>query len=599
MFPWEQLQVSRALQEKLRILTEWQGVHTELVDEEKLDGILRFVEENHFDLHLITDRKGQVLGAFAGEIDEQILIEWDEIRPTNGKVLSGLRWLFFGQSIHIKNLSLLEKYLFARYGFDLYVKADVESEEAVLYFPEVENGRLNRQEMMDDGYSFHSLIQFDPTNRIQEIESKLKEVITHQVEERRKEKALLIGLELTRTKGKGHYTLDESLAELERLTDTAGAEVVGIVTQTRETPQPAMYLGEGKVLELKYQVYLEQIDLLIFDDELTPAQQRNLEQIMPVKIVDRSRLILDIFAQHAQTREGKLQVELAQMKYMLPRLMGMGTQLSRLGGGIGTRGPGETKLEVDRRRIRKRIQDLEREIKEVAELRKLHHQGRKLPVIALVGYTNAGKSTLLNQLTRADVLAENKLFATLDPTMRKLELGSSSVLLSDTVGFIQKLPHHLVAAFRATLEEVQRADLLLHVVDASHLERDLQMRTVLDVLGDLEVLTKPMITVFNKVDLIDANESQYLEERIQPSTVISAITGEGVEELLDLIRREVEKDFLEIAIVLPYDQGSWVEKLHRMGNVVKEEYRNEGIYLEVKVEPSLVGQLQRYVIEDF
>ncbi|AZR74221.1 GTPase HflX [Anoxybacter fermentans] len=594
MFPLDKLKVSRKIYEKLEEMIQWSDIHTELISSKKLEKVKDFVFKNDINLHLITNRRGQILGVFPGEMDETILREWEEITFNNAQSLSGLRWLIFGVDLEIYNLTLKEKYIFVRYGFDLYLKADLRTNEAMIFYPEVCEGFLSRSFVSEGSYSLCDLTHLDPEYRIEEIEAELKEGSSHLIQEGLKERALLVGLDLP--VNKDQYSLEESLAELKQLTLTAGAEVVGMIIQKRDAPHPAFYIGQGKAVELKYRAYLEQIDLIIFDDELTPAQQRNLEELIEVKIVDRSRLILDIFAQHARTREGKLQVELAQLKYMLPRLTGLGSKLSRLGGGIGTRGPGETKLEVDRRRIRKRIQDLEKEIKQLAGLRELHQQNRNLPVVALVGYTNAGKSTLLNKLTNAGVLSEDKLFATLDPTMRKLDLGSSAVLLSDTVGFIQKLPHHLIAAFRATLEEVQRADILLHIVDASHSERELQMRTVWNVLGDLEVLEKPIITVFNKADLISTNEAEYLRERIRPSAVISALTGEGIEDLLDLIRKEVERDFKELEVIFPYNQGGWVEKLHKTANVLKEEYRNEGIYMKVKVDPILAGQLEEYVI---
>jgi GTP-binding protein HflX len=585
MFPWDQLVISKSIREKLEAMTEWPEVHTEIIVPEKLERIQWFLDETGTVLNLITDRKGKIEGAFIGGVDEAVFASWTGIHPTKGRTLQGLRWLIFGIGLDVDgDLEIRERYVAARYGLDLVVKADLESNRASIFYPEVKKGRLSKAFDQEDGYTVENLLTIHPNRQVQQLESLLKEDITHVVGDE-KEKALLIGLDLPARSRKGLYSVKESLAE-----------VMGQVVQSLDAPHSTYYLGAGKASELKYRIYLENIDLVIFDDELSPAQQRNLEELLLVKIVDRSRLILDIFAQHARTREGKLQVELAQLKYMLPRLSGMGQQLSRLGGGIGTRGPGETKLEADRQRLRKRIHDLEVEIQSVAELRELHHQGRKLPVVALVGYTNAGKSTLLNRLTQAGVLAENKLFATLDPTMRKLELGSSAVLLSDTVGFIQKLPHHLIAAFRATLEEVQRADLLLHVVDASHSERELQMQTVLDVLGDLEVLNKPIITVFNKSDLIEENDAQYLRERFRPSAPVSALTGQGLPEFLDLIRTEVEQSFRELAVMLPYNQGSWVERLHKTASVLREEYENEGIYLEVKVEPALAGQLEQYIV---
>ena len=331
------------------------------------------------------------------------------------------------------------------------------------------------------------------------------------------EKTILVGMDWGQIKG--GWTAEDSLEELKQLADTAGAVVVNRFIQRRAKPDPAFFIGKGKVQELALYAQQENIDLCIFDDELTPVQQRNLELSLGVKIIDRTALILDIFAQRAHSREGKLQVELAQMRYRLPRLSGKGTELSRLGGGIGTRGPGETKLEVDRRRVRTRINDIEKELALVLQQRQQQRQRRKdneVPLIALVGYTNAGKSTLLNALTDAGVLAENKLFATLDPTTRSVTLpDGETILFSDTVGFIQKLPHQLVAAFRATLEEVVEADLLLHVVDASHSQREAQEQAVYEVLKELKVAEKPMLLVFNKADRMEAGEPAEVERLLR------------------------------------------------------------------------------------
>jgi GTP-binding protein HflX len=315
------------------------------------------------------------------------------------------------------------------------------------------------------------------------------------------DKVLIVGTDIDKTQ-----KVEETLQELERLVETAGGETVGRIIQRREAPDPATYIGKGKLEELKALQAETQATTVIFDDQLSPAQQRNLERALEVKVLDRTALILDIFAQRARSHEGKLQVELAQMRYTLPRLGGKGLILSRLGGGIGTRGPGETKLEVDRRRIRSKIHDIEEEIKTVCAQRAVHRSRREqsgLPCIALVGYTNAGKSTLLNRLTDAGVLVEDKLFATLDPTIRLLILPSGrKVLLADTVGFIRKLPHALIAAFRATLEEVIYADVLMHVIDAGAPDWQEQSQAVYEVLKELDAADKPMITVMNKTDTL-------------------------------------------------------------------------------------------------
>lgn len=396
------------------------------------------------------------------------------------------------------------------------------------------------------------------------------------------ERAVLVGVRLPDMQ---EWQFTESMEELSSLADTAGAVVVGKFMQNRQRPEPATFIGKGKAEELADYCREAAANIVISDRELSPAQARNLEEKIGIKVIDRTQLILDIFARRAQTKEGKLQVELAQLKYLLPRLTGLGTQLSRLGGGIGTRGPGETKLETDRRRIRKRISDLERELKEVQQHRALLRKDRRdepLPLVSLVGYTNAGKSTLLRTLTGADVLVEDKLFATLDPTTRRVRLPNNDiVLLTDTVGFIQSLPHHLVAAFRATLEEVQEADLLLHVVDVSHPNCEGQIRAVESVLESLKSLNKPVIMVFNKMDLLQDPQDLPLTE--YPKLNISALTGQGIEQLLSLIADVLKERYSVVKLWIPYDKTNLVSLLHQKGNVRKEEYGVEGIQLEVEI----------------
>lgn len=396
------------------------------------------------------------------------------------------------------------------------------------------------------------------------------------------ERAVLVGVRLPDMQ---EWQFTESMEELSSLADTAGAVVVGRFMQNRQHPEPATFIGKGKAEELADYCREAAANIVISDRELSPAQARNLEEKIGIKVIDRTQLILDIFARRAQTKEGKLQVELAQLKYLLPRLTGLGTQLSRLGGGIGTRGPGETKLETDRRRIRKRISDLERELKEVQQHRALLRKDRRdepLPLVSLVGYTNAGKSTLLRTLTGADILVEDKLFATLDPTTRRVRLPNNDiVLLTDTVGFIQSLPHHLVAAFRATLEEVQEADLLLHVVDVSHPNCEGQIRAVESVLESLKSLNKPVIMVFNKMDLLQDPQDLPLTE--YPKLNISALTGQGIEQLLSLIADVLKERYSVVKLWIPYDKTNLVSLLHQKGNVRKEEYGVEGIQLEVEI----------------
>ncbi|NLN06323.1 MAG: GTPase HflX [Firmicutes bacterium] len=392
------------------------------------------------------------------------------------------------------------------------------------------------------------------------------------------EKAILAGLETDASRGSSIYTMQE----LARLAQTAGAVPVAEVVQSRARPDAAYYLGKGKVEELKIIAAETGADLVIFDDELTPTQIRNLEKLLEMRVVDRTALILDIFAGRARSREGKLQVELAQLTYLLPRLAGRGTQLSRLGGGIGTRGPGETKLETDRRRLRKRIGDLQAEIEEIKKHRLLHRRARQkndVPTVALVGYTNAGKSTLLNTLASANVAAEDKLFATLDPTTREVALpGGGSFLLTDTVGFIQKLPHHLVAAFRATLEEITAADLLLHVVDTAHPQAERQMAEVNKILSELGAEMLPGLVVFNKMDLPEAAWQYPVLARQYPEHVaVAAKNGRGIEDLLMAVERILRQGDKQVEILIPFARAGLLSLVRRHGRLEAQEYLPEGI----------------------
>lgn len=379
---------------------------------------------------------------------------------------------------------------------------------------------------------------------------------------------------------------EDSVAELAELVETAGAVVVGTRIQKRENIHPGTYVGTGKVFELEELIEQTGATGIVCDDELSPAQLKNLEEALKTKVMDRTLIILDIFATRASTSEGKIQVELAQLKYRLSRLSGLGRSLSRLGGGIGTRGPGEKKLEMDRRLINSRVAQLNRELKEVQRHREVNRQQRKrsgIPVVAVVGYTNAGKSTLLNHLTNAEVLEEDKLFATLDPTTRILELTNhQKVLMTDTVGFIRKLPHHLIDAFRSTLEEAKYADIILHVVDASNPQMDKQMYIVYDTLRNLEVEGKKIITAFNKTDRIGQPEPLH-DFRAERTVHISAKYGDGLEDLkniLEEILRE-EKDFLECTI--PYRDAGVIQKIREKGELLSEEYREDGIFVRAWV----------------
>lgn len=407
----------------------------------------------------------------------------------------------------------------------------------------------------------------------------------------------------------GLWSAEDSLSELGTLANTAGAEVVGKMIQRLRHPDVATYLGKGRTQELSDLKKHLGLDLVIFDDELSPSQQRNLEKLLDARVIDRTALILDIFAQHAHTREGRLQVELAQLEYRLPRLSGRGIDLSRLGGGsrsagaggvggaIGVRGTGETKLEIDRRRIRSRIAELQEEIEGVREQRMLHREQRaaqSISVVAVVGYTNAGKSTLFNALTQAEVLVEDKLFATLDPTTRHLLLpGNQEVLLTDTVGFIQKLPTRLIAAFRATLEEVTDADLLLEVVDISHENAIEQSETVNDILQELGVNEKPRVTALNKSDLLD--DAAEIDTSLYANAVtVSALRESGLDTLRGKIAQVLADRMEQVEVTIPYTKGELVELFHRRGHVEQEEHQPQGTYLAGRIPRTLRGYYAQY-----
>ncbi len=408
------------------------------------------------------------------------------------------------------------------------------------------------------------------------------------------EKAILVALDC----GAGSEKTQRSLDELAQLAKTAGIEVVGSLWQKRNRPETATYIGIGKAKEIAMLAQIKQADLIIFDDELSPSAIATLAQIIDRKIIDRTMLILDIFASRAISYEGKLQVELAQLHYLLPRLNGQGTQLSRLGGGIGTRGPGETMLEMDRRKIHGRIDDLQKALDNICRGRSIQRQRRtkeQLFKVALVGYTNAGKSSLLNALSAADTVAEDKLFATLDPLTRRVELAQGQeILLSDTVGFIRRLPHHLIAAFSATLEEVAEADLLLHVMDGSANDIEEQASAVMNVIVKLGAADKLQINVINKVDLLESSEAlQRLLNIFEPAVAISATSGDGLQSLKTIIAAQMAERLVAIEYLLPLDGNAVVAACYAEGKVKQVEYTEQGIKISAEIPRRLLGQLTR------
>jgi len=418
----------------------------------------------------------------------------------------------------------------------------------------------------------------------------------------RLERVILVGV----TVGGSQEEAERSLEELHRLVDTAGAEVMATTLQRRDRPDAGTYIGRGKAKELAESVVALGADTVVMDAELTPGQLRQLEELVDAKVIDRTAVILDIFAQHASSREGKAQVELAQLNYMLPRLRGWGESLTRVGGGIGTRGPGrgpgETKMELDRRRIRRRITKLRRDLADLARTRDVKRHGRErsgVPGVALAGYTNAGKSTLLNRLSGAGVLVEDKLFSTLDPTTRRLDLPDGrSVTFTDTVGFVAKLPHDLVEAFKSTLEEVGRADLIVHLVDASQPEPETQVLAVRQVLGEVGAANVPELLVLNKIDVVDEVGRARLARAFPDVPQISAKTGDGVDVLLETLGRRLPHPEVALTVVIPYERGDLVDRAYRDGEVLEMNHVAEGTSMRLLAPHGLAALLEPFAVKE-
>jgi GTP-binding protein HflX len=439
--------------------------------------------------------------------------------------------------------------------------------------------------------------------RVAGLATELEDVTEVEYRQLRLERVVLVGVWTS-----GNVTdAENSLTELGRLAETAGSQVLEGLMQRRDRPDPATYLGSGKAKEVREVVVATGADTVICDGELSPGQLRQLEEVVKVKVIDRTALILDIFAQHARSKEGKAQVELAQHQYMLPRLRGWGESLSRQaggrvagGGGIGTRGPGETKIETDRRRIRSRITKLRREIAATAEVRKVQRRERvrhEVPSVAIAGYTNAGKSSLLNALTGAGVLVEDALFATLDPTVRRGRTPEGrEFTLADTVGFVRHLPHQLVEAFRSTLEEVTEADLILHVVDGSDADPEGQINAVREVLSEIDALAVTELLVINKVDAADPETLLRLRRLAPEALFVSARTGRGIPELMDAIETRLPRPSVKVHVLVPYNRGDLVSRMHETGEITTEEHTADGTLLEAMVSSDLAGLLTPYAV---
>ena len=559
---------------KKSIIEELEGIYSiktlkdEVCSTEILDIISRISSVIEREVSVGINRKGSVTSVAIGDSTsvEVPVINIEEKR------LAGVRVIHTHPNGYC-NLSALDLTALLKLKLDSIVSVAVIDGKIIdfsLGMLTLYNNKLETEEKSN--LSLEDIMSVNILDKIKFIENLIK---TNDVIEETEEKAILVGSD---TK--------ESLEELKELTEACNIPVLNTVFQSRNKIDAAFYIGRGKVLEIANMRQVERANVIIFDDELSGSQVRNLEAAIGAKVIDRTTLILEIFATRAKTKEAKIQVELAQLKYRLSRLQGLGTVLSRTGGGIGTRGPGEQKLEIDRRLIKERITQVRKELEQVKRTRELTRKKRQenpVPVVAIVGYTNAGKSTLLNKLTGAGVLSEDKLFATLDPTTRKMVLeGGEELLFTDTVGFIRKLPHHLIQAFRSTLEEAKYADVILHVVDASNPDMDSQMFTVYETLRKLEVGDKKVVTAFNKIDALEEEIS--LKDLQADRTVrISAKYGDGLDEMLSDISEVAKEGKKTVEKVFGYDEASVVNDVRKYGQVLEEEYRNEGIYIKASI----------------
>lgn len=567
----------------------------QIISGELLEKLAFFTNKINREIAIFIDRRGNIIGISIGD-HQTVSLSFNPVRRSN-KHLNGIRCIH----THPKCSGLLSEVdcsALIQSKFDLMMAVGVGETGVVdIYFAyldfSIQQGDIRQVGPLNVDKTLE--IRFDEILKILEIKN--QEPVFDLVD---KERAILIAICSAK---ENELDVWQNISELRELGKTAGLEVLESIIQKKDRPDTTYYLGKGKIKELALLVQNLNVNVVVSDDELTPAQQRNLETALGIKVIDRTVLILDIFAQRARSKEGKIQIELAQLNYHLPRLMGQGLSLSRLGGGIGTRGPGETKLEVDRRNIRKRISDLERELKQISHHRHLHRQKRKseeMPIVALVGYTNAGKSTLTNTLINGmgqsskSVFSADMLFATLDTTHRRISLPNDrDLIIADTVGFINKLPHHLIKAFRATLEEVLEADILLHVVDGSAKNLEKQIQVVLNVLKDLGATHKPILTVVNKLDLFDLENSPYIPGDV---VFVSAVTGQGIEGLISSLKEKIPFSQRTATYLFPYEQGNLMGYLHQNAQVISQEYCEDGIIIEANLKSADYERLKEYLL---
>lgn len=571
-----------------------------LISLELLGTICRISSIINKEISIYINRRGKIVDIAVGDSSTVNLEALTEKRSQQG--LSGIRCIHThpgGSAM----LSPIDVTALISLKFDCIAAISIRDGQASGFsvgFLKTEDGKILEEVLIEGPLSIDKIEEFDFLNRVLNIEGELYDK-THTIDDNQNEKVILVGGLNNDT-----YSAEESLNELKELAETAGAEIVYKVVQNKSKVDKAYYIGSGKAREISLLRQNLMADTIIFDDELTGAQVRNLEELIGCKVIDRTSLILDIFAQRAKSRDGKIQVELAQLKYRLPRLAGFGLNLSRTGGGIGTRGPGEKKIELDRRHIRNRITDLEKELEALKKIRGVQREKRlsnEIPVVSIVGYTNAGKSTLRNRLCeiagvdKERVFEANMLFATLDTTTRLINLPSGKdILLSDTIGFIRKLPHDLVEAFKSTLEEIVYSDYLIHLVDASNINAATQIETVNGVLKDIGAVDKRIILVFNKIDTADEERVAILRGKYSGAYEISALNGLNLNELLSKIDSEVYNDFIIADLLIPYGEGKVLSYLHNNNCVAKEEYREDGTYVQIRTTRDVFGRVKEYEV---